>query len=250
MVSEIRFLGYTHTAVMLICLAWAPVADAGDTRSLSLFSQGQAGLAFPSGWKALTFKKIPQQTQYSLVQDGQTLVAKAQARGSASGMIHPLQLDPRQYPILQWRWKVDNVLEKGDVRKKSGDDYPARIYITFAYDPSRASFLDKTKYAAAKLLYGEYPPGAAMNYIWESKAAIGSVFPNPYAEQVKMLVLQSGSARLKQWIHEERNVYQDYQRLFGREPPMITGVAIMTDTDNTQESATAYYGDIVFKKAP
>jgi hypothetical protein len=29
---------------------------------------------------------------------------------------------------------------------------------------------------------------------------------------------------------------------------MISGVAIMTDTDNTGESATAYYGDIVFKK--
>jgi hypothetical protein len=29
---------------------------------------------------------------------------------------------------------------------------------------------------------------------------------------------------------------------------MISGVAIMTDTDNTGESATAYYGDITFKK--
>jgi hypothetical protein len=30
---------------------------------------------------------------------------------------------------------------------------------------------------------------------------------------------------------------------------MISGVAIMTDTDNTGESAAAFYGDIVFKKA-
>gem|GEM_PF-4103143 len=29
---------------------------------------------------------------------------------------------------------------------------------------------------------------------------------------------------------------------------MISGVAIMTDTDNTSESAIAYYGDIVFRK--
>jgi hypothetical protein len=27
---------------------------------------------------------------------------------------------------------------------------------------------------------------------------------------------------------------------------MISGVAIMTDTDNTGESATTYYGDILF----
>ena len=30
---------------------------------------------------------------------------------------------------------------------------------------------------------------------------------------------------------------------------MINGVAIMTDTDNTKEVATAYYGDIVFQKS-
>ena len=32
------------------------------------------------------------------------------------------------------------------------------------------------------------------------------------------------------------------------EPLMISGVAIMADTDNTGESATAYYGDILFRK--
>jgi hypothetical protein len=29
---------------------------------------------------------------------------------------------------------------------------------------------------------------------------------------------------------------------------MISGVAIMTDTDNTGESVTAYYGDIRFRR--
>lgn len=55
-------------------------------------------------------------------------------------------------------------------------------------------------------------------------------------------------ARLNQWVSEERNIYEDYKKAFGQEPPMISGVAIMTDTDNTGESAVAYYGDIIFKK--
>ena len=55
-------------------------------------------------------------------------------------------------------------------------------------------------------------------------------------------------ARLNQWLSEERNIYEDYKKAFGQEPPMISGVAIMTDTDNTGETATAYYGDILFKK--
>jgi len=63
-----------------------------------------------------------------------------------------------------------------------------------------------------------------------------------------MFVVESGSAKLNQWVSEERNVYEDYKKAFKEEPPMISGVAIMTDTDNTAESAIAFYGDIIFKK--
>jgi hypothetical protein len=77
---------------------------------------------------------------------------------------------------------------------------------------------------------------------------VGTAVPNPYTEQVHMIVIESGSAKLNTWITEERNVYEDYKRAFGEEPPMISGIAIMTDTDNTGESAEAYYGDIVLKR--
>ena len=43
-------------------------------------------------------------------------------------------------------------------------------------------------------------------------------------------------------------IYEDYKKAFGENPPKISGVAIMTDTDNTKESAIAYFGDIIFKK--
>ena len=98
------------------------------------------------------------------------------------------------------------------------------------------------------LLYGEYPPGGAITYIWESKTPKGSVVPNPYTDRVRMIVVESGASRLNQWIQEERNIYEDYKTAFKQEPPFISGVAIMTDSDNTGESATAFYGDIIFKK--
>ena len=56
----------------------------------------------------------------------------------------------------------------------------------------------------------------------------------------------SGPGHLNRWVAEERNVYADYKRIFNQEPPEISGVAIMTDSDNTGESAVAWYGDIVF----
>jgi hypothetical protein len=63
-----------------------------------------------------------------------------------------------------------------------------------------------------------------------------------------MIVVESGESKLNQWVTEERNLYEDYKKAFSHEPPIISGVAIMTDTDNTGESAIAYYGDILFKR--
>jgi hypothetical protein len=212
------------------------------------FSAASVGDSLPPGWKPLTFKKIERHTAYTLVRDEGLVVIKAVAEASASGLAREIEIAPRDYPLVQWRWKVMNILQKGDVHRKEGDDYPARIYITFAYDPRRVGFFERAKYEAIKLLYGQYPPHGAITYIWESKAPMGLIAPNPYTERARMIVVESGEARLNQWISEERNVYEDYKRAFGEEPPVISGVAIMTDTDNTGESATAYYGDIIFKK--
>jgi hypothetical protein len=64
-----------------------------------------------------------------------------------------------------------------------------------------------------------------------------------------MIVVESGASRLNHWVQEARNIYADYKAAFGKEPPFISGVAVMTDSDNTGESATAFYGDIIFKKS-
>ncbi len=212
------------------------------------FSAAPVGDTLPPDWKPLTFKKIERHTTYKLVKDNDTVVMKAVAEASASGLTREIKINPKEYPIVQWRWKVTNILKKGDVHRKEGDDYPARIYITFEYDPSKLGFFEKVKYETIRLLYGQYPPLGAINYIWESKAPVGTIVPNPYTDRVKMIVVESGEAKLNQWVNEERNLYQDYKNAFGEEPPMISGIAIMTDTDNTGESTTAYYGDILFSK--
>ena len=235
--------------LLSILLVAAAQAQSGVLLEVGKFSAGEAGGSLPAEWRPLTFKNIEKHTVYILVKDGGAVVVKAESRASASGLIREIKINSKEYPIIQWRWKVGNILKKGDVRKKEGDDYPARIYITFEYDPKKLSFVDRTKYDLVKAFYGQYPPLAALNYIWESRAAKGTLVPNPFTDRVMMFVVESGEEKLNQWVNEERNVYEDYKKAFGEEPPMISGVAIMTDTDNTGESAAAFYGDIVFKKA-
>ena len=208
------------------------------------FSLAEPASPLPPQWEPQVFKKIQRHTEYRLVLDQGRTVLRADSRAGASGLVRKLAVDPSRTPMLRWRWKVSGVLAKGDVARKSGDDYPARIYVTFAYDPGRVGFLEKAKYEAAKLIYGAYPPAGALAYIWANRAPVGGFFDNPYTDRVKMIAVRSGAARAGQWVSQQRNIVEDYRAAFGESPPPVSGIAVMTDTDNTGESATAWYGDI------
>ena len=82
------------------------------------FSSGTVGQAMPDGWKPLTFKKIPKQTFYELVKDGERVVVKAMSDASASGLTKEVRIDPKEYPIIRWRWKMENYSQRSDVHSK------------------------------------------------------------------------------------------------------------------------------------
>lgn len=214
---------------------------------VGMFSNALVGENLPDGWKPLTFSRIERHTDYSLVKENDTVVIKAVSDQSASGLVRTVSIDPAEYSVIQWRWKVNNILQKGDVTSKDGDDYPARIYITFTLDTDKAGYLERLEHEAARLIKGQDVPYRAISYIWASNSPVGTMTANPYTDRVMMFVVQGGSEKLQQWVTETRNVYEDYKKAFGEEPAMITGVAIMTDTDNTRESAIAWYGDITFR---
>ncbi|MEA3230373.1 MAG: DUF3047 domain-containing protein [Thermodesulfobacteriota bacterium] len=211
------------------------------------FSAATPGNQPPGDWEPLTFKNIKKYTRYSLGSDSGQTVVKAVCDGSSSGWIRHVRIDPQKYPIIEWRWKITNVFKKGDVAQKAGDDYPARLYITFEFDPKKANLIERAKHKTLKLLLGKTLPAEAINYIWASKAPEGTIVPSPYTKQSMMIVVQRGSADLNQWVTERRDIHADYMAAFGKEPSMIAGIAIMTDGNDTGESAVAYYGDIVMR---
>jgi len=244
----------TVATVTVATVAISTVATvAADNPPLRIgdFSTAEVGGAYPPPWQPLTFKKIPRHTEYKLVEDAGVVVLQADSDAAASGLTREVAIDPAEYPVIEWRWKVADVLQGGDVTRKAGDDYPARLYITFAYDRAKVGLWERAKYRAARLFYGKHPPSAALNYVWASNAAAGAQVANAYTARVQMFVIQSGAGRAGQWQNESRNLYADYRAAFGADsmPPMISGVAVMTDTDNTGERARAWFGDIVFKAA-
>ena len=68
---------------------------------VGMFSADQPGAGLPNGWKPLTFKKIPKQTEYSLVRDGEQVVVKATSEASASGLTKEVAIDPKEFPLVR-----------------------------------------------------------------------------------------------------------------------------------------------------
>ena len=233
---------------ILFLMLPAIVFGSEQTLMIGNFSASDIESGIPEGWEPLTFKKIDRHTRYELVREDDTVVVKAESNASASGLIRRIRVDPKEYKFLTWRWKITNTLRKGDATKKDGDDFPARVYVNFEYDPKKLSLLLRIKYEAARMIYGEYPPLCALEYVWGNKIPKRSVVPSAYSDKVVLIFVESGKSRLNQWIEVTRNIYEDYRTVFQEDPPPISGIAIMTDTDNTGESAVGYYGDIVLRK--
>ena len=238
-------------SILVFGLTLMPITNSmSEPKTITVgdFSNSDIRSITPKNWEPLNFDSIENKTAYFLTRDKDRIIFKAVSNNSASGYIHKVSIDPKKFPILNWKWKIDNLISNADITTKEGDDYPARIYITFDYDVERLSGWEKFKVEAYYLANGVYPPLAVLNYVWDNKKEINYSTPNAYTKRVQMLVAQSGEEKVGQWVTQEVNIYKDYKRVFGEIPGKITAIAIMTDTDNTMESATAYYGDIQLRK--
>lgn len=237
---------------VLVLLGTSALPDARPIGHFSVASADSNG--HPANWTPITFSKIDTETSYRLVarpvRGDTTTVVEATSDGGASGLVRRKRIDPARHPLLTWQWKVSNVLDQGDATDKDGDDYPARLYLLFDYDPSNLGFFDRVKYRTLKTLGYDQIPTRALSYIWASRVEQGRILDNPYTDWVQMIPVESGPDRVGRWVREERNVAADYREAFGEDPPPIGGIAIMTDTDDTGESATAYYGDITARPLP
>lgn len=224
-------------------------AQSGDRIDVADFSRLAPGASLPAPWREITVPSISRHTRYSLVSDAGVTVLRAQADASMSSLAREVNVDPARTPILRWRWKVQNLVEKSDPRKKSGDDFPARLYVFFDYDIGKLPPLQRMKIRLARMLYGEVPL-AALCYVWATSDPVDTRMWNAYTDRVRVIVAQSGAALLGRWVEQERNVADDYREAFGEAPAGITGIAFATDTDDTRSRATAYYGAVAFLSTP
>jgi len=191
-------------------------------------------------WSQLFFPRIENHTLYEIrVSDGLGYLT-AISSSSASAMVYKKEFNVLKNPHLRWRWKIEKVYEKGDASSKSGDDFTARVYVIFKYDPEGAPLGRRLKYGIARGIYGEYPPDSSLNYIWANREHGARILTSPFSDRSKMVVVESGPGKAGQWVEEEADILRDYREAFGHDPPRTASLAVMNDSDNTGESSVSY----------
>ncbi len=202
---------------------------------------------FPSRpWEVIQLNQKFPPTHYQVIDwDGVTAV-EAVAEGSMALLARPVEVNLDEIPILCWRWRIDHVIESADLMSKAGDDYAARIYVSFKLPAKAIGFGARIKLGLARKLYGDHVPDAAINYVWDNIHPAGTQVPNAYTDRTQMLVVRSGNEEAGSWVEERRDVQADFNDIFAVQGGSLIQVAIASDTDNTGGSARVGFADLHF----
>lgn len=221
--------------------AWNVIAE---PLWIGRFSESDAAIPVP--WKIERLSDKFPATRYAVRRWDGVVGIEAHANKSMALFGRTLAVDLKKTPILCWQWRVDATVAAADMSKKSGDDYAARVYLTFSVPADQLGFATRAKLALARSIYGDQVPDAALNYVWDNKHPVGTLQDNAYTDRTRMLVLRSGNGQAGAWVQERRPVDKDFQRAFGDIGGQLNGIAIASDTDNTGEEAHAGFADFRF----
>ena len=129
-------------------------------------------------------------------------------------------------PVLKWQWRIHDIPEGGDEDSSSMNDVAASVYVVF--DTSR-------------ILFQQVP--VSIRYTWSSKHPEGKVFSKLRGRQ-QIVVVGTGENKKGEWQTFERNLVEDYKKLFGKTPPETPiALLILSDSDDTRSFTKADYNN-------
>jgi hypothetical protein len=121
------------------------------------------GGAPPAPWRVVQVDTKVKPTTYRMATVAGVNAVEARANDSMALFARPLTIDLAATPVLCWRWLIDAPVARGDMSRKSGDDYAARLYVAFDMPDSALSAGTRLKLGVARRLYGAQVPDAALN---------------------------------------------------------------------------------------
>ena len=191
----------------------------GSRISLDNFDADQP-LTFPQNWQVRGSEEVARVVYQVAEENGNHFLhAHAEKQDVQIGITRSFQ--PKEFPVLQWRWRAKQLPTGGDERATNTNDSAAGVYVVF----------DSTVLPRV------------IKYVWSSTLPVGTHVTSPVYWRAKVIVLQSGPDQGNEWKMEAVNLYRDYKASFEAEPGKVQGIAILTDSDITKSVAEADYDD-------
>jgi hypothetical protein len=116
----------------------------------------------------------------------------------------------------------------GNSCKKATDDQAVQVFVAWPRFP-------------------EAVRSRIIGYVWDSTLPVGTICKSEKSGTVTYIVLRSGSAELGKWVTERRNVMEDYRKVYNDELEPPGAVSIAIDSNDTQSTAEAFVGPILFR---
>ena len=172
-------------------------------------------------------RKVKGETSWTLGSNNKGNYIKAEAKGVGSGLGKEVIIDLNKTPIINITWKIEKDLSGIIENSKKGHDFAARVFV-----------VKKTGSTALS--------NRAVNYVFSSNNEIGKYWRSPYTKKSIDYVLSTTKQNFNEWVTVKANVKEHFKLLHDLDVSELSGVAIMTDTDNSKLKAISYYQNIYF----
>jgi Protein of unknown function (DUF3047). len=140
-----------------------------------------------------------------------------------------LNWDVQKRPYLQWSWRAKALPEGGNEKRDQTNDTGGALYVTFDTD-----WLGRPK---------------SIKYTYSSTLPVGTTVD--YGPLQVLVVASKEDQGLDKWITHDRNVVEDYKRLFGSNPDSTPlSITMWSDSDTLNDTATIDFDDLMLLSAP
>jgi hypothetical protein len=221
--KNLRIQSFLIIMTILFLLIVPAIAD-NDRLIIETFSSGVDEKGVPLGWELKEKEGSP---IIKLEKEDDIYALHLISEQASFGLTKKIDIDIKEYPYINFRWKVMELPDNGDFRKEETDDQAAQIYIAFG-----------TFRLTAKIV----------GYLWENKVPKLTTGVSPAWSKTRLIVLESGPEKIGKWVSERRNIYNDYKELFEKEPSEAKLISLYINSQHTKSRAESYFGEIYFSK--
>ena len=144
---------------------------------------------------------------FTVVEDAGHRALLMKSDNDHSTIAKKVELDLRATEIFRWDWKILRFPEGADLRRRATSDATGHLFVVWPRFPA----LIRSR---------------LIGYVWDATLPADTVVRSRKSGTVTFIVVRSGPERLGQWVTEERNVANDYRRVFGETAPNASALAL------------------------